>query len=69
MTVGFFITWHCTLGFFFFLTKHIFVFTSSRDLALEKRRVLVTVTHFTQVFALTKESQRTGPRPLAGKTS
>ena len=49
--------------FFFFLTKHIFVFTSSRDLALEKRCV-VKVTHFTRVFALTKESQRTGPRLL-----
>lgn len=54
--------------FFFFLTKHIFVFTSSRDLALEKRCV-VKVTHFTRVFALTKESQRTGPRLLVEKTS
>lgn len=33
-------------GIFFFLTKHIFVFTSSRDLALEKRCV-VKVTHYT----------------------
>ena len=67
MTVGSSITWHCTLGFFFFKKAYICIHILEGS-GFRKETRVVKVTHFTRVFALTKEPQRTRPWPLAGKT-
>ena len=56
MTVGFFITWHCTLGFFFFFFNKTYICIHIlKGSGFRKEICVVKVTHFTQVFALTKE--------------
>ena len=56
MTVGFFITWHCTMGFFFFFFNKTYICIHIlKGSGFRKEICVVKVTHFTQVFALTKE--------------